>query len=318
MNKKNVYKMMTSEMLETLNKQAELIGDTFSTDVTYEKMRENYVSERKFWNKGGPEPKQTVDLKIEGPYGSIAIRIHYPKKRRGNGSIVYIHGGGFVVGNIDTHSRIMRMLMEETESVVIGVDYHLAPEYKYPKQVEECVFLVEWLRNHAEKYNIDPNDIALAGDSAGANLCLATALYLRDNKKHVSYLRCLLLYYGTYGLTDSKSMRLFGGEYDGLSEEDLKTYRNMYIGGENKDLRYYDCLSNDLTHGIPPCYIACGNLDPLQDDSKLLNDILTYHHQKAVLEKFKGVIHGFLHYTSIVPEAKEAIRNGAKFYRGLN
>lgn len=182
MNKFNAYEMMSAEMLETLKKQKELVGESISTDVAYEKMREDYANERKFWNEDGPEPKETVDLEVEGPYGSIPIRIHYPQKRTGKGSIIYIHGGGFVVGSLDTHSKIMRKLMEETESVVIGIDYHLAPEHTYPTQVEECTFIVEWLKSHAEKYDIDPNDIALAGDSAGANLCLNTALYLRDKK----------------------------------------------------------------------------------------------------------------------------------------
>ncbi|TQR15598.1 acetyl esterase [Psychrobacillus soli] len=317
MNKFDALKMMTPEMIATLKKQNELVEDAFSTNVTYEKMRENYNNERKFWNEGGPEPKKSVDLELEGPYGTIGIRIHYPQKRTGKGSIVYIHGGGFVVGNLDTHSRIMRILMEETESVVIGIDYHLAPEYKYPTQVEECAFLVEWLRSNAEEYDLDKNDISLAGDSGGANLSLATALYLRDKKDDVTYLRSLLLYYGAFGLTDSRSRRIFGGDYDGLGREDLKAYSKMYIEDDNVDLRYFDCFSNDLTKGVPPCYIAYGDLDPLQDDSILLYDILTYNNGKAELEEFKGVIHAFLHHSRILPEAKEAIKNGANFYKSL-
>lgn len=316
-NKYNAYKLMSPKMLETLTKQNELVKDAFSTDVTFDEMRENYVKERKFWNEGGPEPKKTIEIELEGPYGSIPIRFHYPKRRTGKAAIVYIHGGGFVVGNLNTHSKIMRLLMEETESVVIGIDYHLAPEYKYPTQVEECAFFVEWLRNHAEEYDLDRNDIVLAGDSGGANLSLATSLYLRDKKKDVTYIRCLLLYYGAFGLTDSKSMRLFGGEYDGLSRKDLMTYTKMYIGDEHADLRYFDCFSNDLTKGMPPCYIAYGDLDPLQDDSKLLYEILTYNNIKAEIEEFKGVIHAFLHHSRILPESIEAIQHGANFYKSL-
>ncbi|WP_253724460.1 acetyl esterase [Sporosarcina sp. HYO08] len=317
MNKLDAYKMMTPKMREVLKKQAELVGDAFSTDVTYEEMRDNYTKERKYWNAGGPEPQRTVNVEVEGPHGTFATRIHYPKKRTGKGAIVFIHGGGFTVGNLDTHSKVMRLLMEEAESVVIGIDYHLAPEYQYPVQVEECAFLVEWLRSRAEQYEIDPNDIALAGDSAGANLSLATVLYLRDQQKDISSIRALLLYYGTYGLTDSTSFRLLGGDYDGLRREDLNAYLKMYIGGENGDLRYFDCVSNDLTEGIPPCYIACGEVDPLRDDSRLLYEMLTHYEQKAVLEEFKGMIHAFLHYSCMLPEATEAIRNGANFYKSL-
>jgi acetyl esterase len=316
-NKYNAYEMMTPKMLDTLTKQNELVKNAFTTDVTFEEMRKNYNMERKFWNEGGPEPEKTIDIEIEGQYGPIAIRFHYPVRRTGKGAIVYIHGGGFVVGNLDTHSKIMRLIMEETEAVVIGIDYHLAPEYKYPTQVEECAFLVEWLRSYSGEYDIDGNDIALAGDSGGANLALAASLYLRDKKKDVSNIRCLLLYYGAYGLTDSKSMRLFGGDYDGLSRKDLKTYTKMYIGSENKDIRYFDCFSNDLTKGVPPCYIAYGDLDPLQDDSKLLYEILTYNNLKAELGEFKGVIHAFLHHSRILPESIEAIQQGANFYKSI-
>lgn len=315
MNKTDAYKLMTPDVVETLKIQNELVKGAFSTDVTYEKMRENYINERKYWNEGGPEPEKTVDVGLEGPHGTITIRFHYPKNRTGKGSIIYIHGGGFVVGNLDTHSKIMRLLMEESEAVVIGIDYHLAPEYKYPVQVEECAFIVEWLRNHAEEYDIDPNDIAIAGDSGGANLSLATALFLRDTKNEVAYLRCLLLYYGSFGLTDSISMRLFGGEYDGLYRKDLMAYRKMYIGVDSADLRYHDCFSNDLSHDVPPCYIAYGDLDPLQDDSKLLYDILKNNNEKVVLDEFNGVIHAFLHHSRTLPEAAVALTNGANFYK---
>lgn len=316
-NKLDAYKLMTPEMREVLKKQAELVDDAFSTDVTTEEMRDNYSKERTYWNEGGPEPQQTVTIEVEGPHGALAVRFHYPKKRTRKGAIVFIHGGGFTVGNLDTHSKTMRILMKKTEAVVIGIDYHLAPEYQYPVQVEECAFLVEWLRSHAEQYDIDPNDIALAGDSAGANLSLATALYLRDQQKDISSIRALLLYYGTYGLTDSVSFRLLGGDYDGLGREDVNAYLKMYIGDKNVDLRYFDCFSNDLTEGIPPCYIACGEVDPLLDDSKLLYKILTHHKQRAVFEEFKGMIHAFLHHSCMLPEAKVAIQNGANFYKSL-
>lgn len=91
----------------------------------------------------------------------------------------------------------------------------------------------------------------------------------------------------------------------------------MYIGDENADLRYFDCFSNNLTKGVPPCYIAYGDLDPLQDDSKLLYDILTYHNVKAELEEFKGVVHAFLHHSRILQESIDAIQHGGNFYKSL-
>lgn len=315
MNKLNAVALMSPPMLETFNKQNELMKDAFTTDITFEEMRDNYMKERKYWNEGGPVPEKIINEDIHGPHGVLDIRLHYPRKRAGKGAIVYIHGGGFVVGNLDTHSKIMRILMEETGSVVIGINYHLAPEHKYPVQVEECAFILDWLRQNADEFDIDEDNIAIAGDSGGANLALATALYLRDQKKDISFIRCLLLYYGGFGLTDSPSRRLYGGTYDGLSQKDLETYSNFYLGDHHSDLRYFDCFANDLTKEVPPCYIACGQLDPLLDDSTLLYDILVSNKIKAEYDEFSGVIHAFLHFSRSLPAAMQAIQNGAKFYR---
>lgn len=317
MNKKDINKHITAEMVQVLQIQQELADGFEKSDDPIESMRRNYNLERAYWNDGGPEAKKTIDLELEGPYGALPIRLHYPLHRKEKGIILYIHGGGFMVGNLDTHSRIMRNIMELSGSVVVGIDYHLAPEYQYPVQLEECAFLVKHLRENSEEYDIDANDIVFAGDSAGANLALATTLYLRDRLPDIHFIRALLLYYGTFGLKDSRSMRLYGGDYDGLSQSQLQEYQQMYLGKQINEIHYSDCFDHNLATDIPPCYIACGEIDPLFDDSQLLFDILVENGMKAELQCFNGVTHSFLHFSKIMPEAIIAIEQGIAFYRSL-
>jgi acetyl esterase len=319
----DVLARVTNEMRAVLAKQAELAGDAFATDVTVEEMRRRYALERSFWNEGGPVMARTVDDVVPGPSGDIRIRLHHPV---GSGdqpgtdhppALVYVHGGGFVVGNLDTHDRIMRTLAERTGAVVVGVDYSLSPEAKFPLAVQECAAVVEHLARHGEALGLDPHHLSMAGDSGGANLCLATALYLRDGVPAGPRLESLILYYGMFGLRDSVSQRLFGGEWDGMSRADLDHYLACYTNGpQDLESPYLDCLGADLSHGVPPCYIAASALDPLRDDSLALAALLEAAGVPYRLRTFDGVLHGFLHHSRLLPEALEALADGADFHRG--
>ena len=345
----DVLARVTDEMRAVLAKQAELAGDAFATDVTVEEMRRRYALERSFWNEGGPVMARTVDDVVPGPSGDIKVRFHHPVDADGPRpadhppadnrpadhppaddrpadhrpaddppALVYVHGGGFVVGNLDTHDRIMRTLAERTGAVVVGVDYSLSPEAKFPLAVQECAAVVEHLARHGEALGLDPQHLSMAGDSGGANLCLATALYLRDGVPAGPRLESLILYYGMFGLRDSVSQRLFGGEWDGMSRADLDHYLTCYTNGpQDLESPYLDCLGADLSHGVPPCYVAASALDPLRDDSLALAALLEAAGVPYRLRTFDGVLHGFLHHSRLLPEALEALADGADFHRGV-
>jgi len=281
-------------------------------------MRRRYAQERAFWNEGGPVMVETVDGVVPGPSGNIRIRTHRPSATGTPTCIVYVHGGGFVVGNLDTHDRIMRTLAERTGAVVVGVDYSLSPEAKFPTAVHECAAVVQHLRTQGAAFGIDGDQISMAGDSGGANLCLATTLFLRDEVLDGPVIRCLILYYGLFGLRDSASQRLHGGEWDGMSRADLEYYSRCYTTGpQDLESPYLDCLSADLDQRIPPCYVAASSLDPLRDDSLALAALLEEAGVPHRLRVFDGVLHGFLHHSRMLPEAREALAGGAAFYRGV-
>lgn len=326
MNKLDVLAKINPQMKAVLAKEDELAGDANDTSVGFEQMRENYVAGRAFWAEGGPVMADTYDSDVAGPYGDIPVRFYYPTqdtvracgaKEPAVPAIIYVHGGGFVLGNLDTHDRVCRVVADKTGSVVVAVDYRLSPEAKFPCAVEEVAAVARYLHKQGEVHGIDGGCLSFAGDSGGAHLSLAATLYLREECGDASYVKCLMLYYGWFGLKDSASMRLLGGPWDGLTEEDWHYYRTMYANdiAELEVSPYANLFLNDLTHDMPACYIAAAELDPLRDDSAALATILEEHGVPCRYEVFEGVIHAFLHYTKMLDEANDALSHGATFYR---
>lgn len=326
MNKIDVLAQINPQMKSILDKENELSGDTTDTSMGFELMRKNYIEGRKFWTQGGPLMAKTQDTVIEGPYGAIPLRFYYPTEKAYSAKVdqksempalVYVHGGGFCLGNIETHDRICRVLSNFSDSVVVSVDYRLAPEAKFPVQVEEVSYVISYIHEHDYEYGVDGQRMGMAGDSGGAHLNLAATLYLRAKQKDTSYIKCLLLYYGWYGLRDSSSMRLFGGPWDGLTEEDWNYYLELYTNDlrEVETSPFINLFLNDLSHGMPACYIAAAEFDPLIDDSKTLAAICKQYHIPYKFEIFMGTIHAFLHYTRVLNEANEALKHGATFFK---
>lgn len=326
MNKIDVLSLVNSQMKAVLAKEETLAGDANDTSVGFEVMRENYVLGRQYWVSGGPKMVASFDEKIDGPYGQIPVRFYYPTKDALAGkeagetktpAIVYVHGGGWVLGNLDTHDRICRVLANKSEAVVVAVDYQLSPEAKFPVAVHEVAAVSEYLHDNCATYGIDGDRMGMAGDSGGAHLNLAATLYLRQEKGGAEYIKALLLYYGWFGLSDSASQRLLGGPWDGLTREDFKFYKELYAGSELnlEEEPYVNLFLNDLTHDMPACYIAGAEFDPLRDDSYCLAAILEEANLPFEYEEFEGVIHAFLHYTKGLDAANDALEHGATFFR---
>ncbi|CAF1468078.1 unnamed protein product, partial [Adineta ricciae] len=147
------------------------------------------------WTEGGPV-MQRIEEKHVGTY-STRIRLYYPNHDQACPTLIYIHGGGYIIFSLDTHDRLMREYASRANVVVIGVDYSLSPEVKYPRAIYEIVSVIQWLREqNATDLSIDVNRMAIGGDSAGANLSVATNLRLRALNEPV--LVAQLLNYGVY------------------------------------------------------------------------------------------------------------------------
>ena len=226
--------------------------------------------------------KQQSDLIIDGPGGALPLRIHYPRADHPLPTLIFLHGGGWVLGNLDTHDRIMRQLAADSGFAIAGVDYRLAPEHRFPAANEDSLAAVEWIAENGADLGLDTARLAIGGDSAGAALSLSTLMTLRDQGRDI--LNAGLLYYGAFGLRDSRSRRLYGGEEDGLSRENLAFFRKSLLGpGRPPDDWRLNMLDRPVA-GLPPLFIGPIEMDPLRDDSDALSELCVdaaVDHQEA-------------------------------------
>ena len=311
----DVLPLLTAPMREVLRVQAAQATAPGSVDAHPAEQRARYSAERAHWNEGGPTMAHTTDEVVAGPQGPFGLRWYHPGGAA-DSVLIFVHGGGWVVGGVDTHDRIMRTLAASSGSVVVGVDYALSPEAKFPQAVHECAAAGRHVAERAAEHGVTGGGISFAGDSGGANLALAATLLLRDHGGPP--VESLLLYYGLYGLRDSRSQRRLGNEWDGLTQEDLAFYLDAYAQS-SADLSdpYLNVLGADLGWGIPPTFLLAATLDPLLDDTLALADALTENGVPHVLSQVDGVLHGFLHYSRMLPEAQDALDEGAAFHRSV-
>lgn len=306
------------EHVETWKKTNPMRGSWTSAEGI-EEYRQWYIEERSWWNEGGPQMEKTDDIWIPGgPHGQINVRLHYPKVRENMPIIVFNHGGGYVCGNNDTHSRIMRILADKSGCCVIGVNYKLAPEARFPSQIEENVAVVRYFHEHGAEYGLDGNDISLCGDSGGSVISFGTTLWLRNEYNETDYITAQLLYYAVSGVKDGPSIRLWGNEFDELVFDRPvmahNNYDKSFIDEDQLDSPYYDMLmNNDLSWGIPATFIACGEADPLLDGCVCLYEMLQEKGHTVKLSTYPGIMHAFLHYSRMLDMVYDSLQEAADF-----
>lgn len=283
--------------------------DDGRTDLSPAEMRARVEAERAWWNADRPELAEIVETTMPGPNGPVPVRLLYPNTLDPVPAIVYLHGGGWVVGSLETHGRAMHYLALQSGACVVGVDYSLAPEAKFPSAIEEIVAVTRHCHAAAEQYRICPARMAIAGDSAGGNLAIAAALRLRETQPDL--LKALGLIYPVTGTDfETESYRTLG-EF-GLNRAGMEAYFEMYLRGPED---YRDPLAvpmlADLA-GLPPSYVYAAGLDVLRDDSVGLDRRLREAGVPGHLEIFEGVPHAFLSLTRTVPAAHKLIRACAR------
>lgn len=313
-NKANILSRVSPEMKKVMDFEERQRKDRIRSGEENLTDREAYEASRSFFNEGGPVMERVEEIFVDYEGRRISCTLYDPVNRPHNKAILFIHGGGFVVGSPKTHDGIQRRLAHLTKAVVLSMDYSLAPEVKFPVQIYECAAVLQHLKDHGARYGIDSGNISLAGDSAGAYLSLDTAVYLRD-RGETDAIRSLLLFYGSYGLQDSRSMRLYGNEYDGLTLSALHSYSTLFCDEKDREHPLRNLFLSDLTYGLPPAFILSCTLDPLADDSSLLYEILKEHDLQAEYVEYDGVLHGFLHYSRMMKDSEKAIRDAVSFYQ---
>ncbi|MYE58816.1 MAG: alpha/beta hydrolase fold domain-containing protein [Alphaproteobacteria bacterium] len=162
-------------------------------DASAEDIRAAYDASSVYWNANPPPLASVVNLALAGPHGELRVRVYRPRDDGALPGLLYLHGGGFMLGSVESHDTLCRLLAKEAEAAVVSVDYRLAPEHRFPVPVEECIFACDWLAEHGAEIGVDAARLAVGGDSAGANLALAVL----DRRREA--LRTALLFYGCYG-----------------------------------------------------------------------------------------------------------------------
>ena len=302
------------QMRRALEKQKSLIPEWPQPEAaSIARMRSLYDKERRFWNAEAPQMPRVRNVTVPGPWREIPLRFYYPSSLRPLPVVIYLHGGGWILGSLDTHDKIMRLLALKTGVCVLGIEYCLAPERKFPDALEEVKEVIRLLTVEGDSYGLDPRALALAGDSAGANLCLAACIETRAAGSDA--IKGAALFYGAYGLKDSPSRRRYCGSDAGMSEADLDFYRACLLRdpGDAADPRL-DIFRADLK-GLPPLFLAAAEIDPVRDDSTLLAEFLAAVQVPHELKVYPGVRHGFLHLSRMLDLAVNAIDDGAAWLR---
>lgn len=242
----------------------------------------------------GIELASVADRTIDGPGGELAVRIYDPDSEpdASRPLILYFHGGGWVVGSVETHDTPCRKLAAETGYPVASVDYRLAPEHPFPEPLLDCYAALEWAADEAAGLPADPDRIVLAGDSAGGNLAAATALFARDRGgPDVAYQ--LLIYPATGDVTATDAYEENDEGYV-LTADEVAWFRDHYLPDavDRGNVYAVPRRAHDLS-GLPPATVVTAGFDPLRDDGALYADRLEACGVPATLRNYDDVIHGF-------------------------
>lgn len=258
---------------------------------------------------GGEQPPihKSEDRAIDGPNGAIPLRIYTPRESAEALPVLMdFHGGGWVIGDLDTHDNMCRSLANDADVIVVAVDYRLAPEHKFPAGINDCIAATEWVHNNAADIGANPDKLAVTGDSAGGNMAAVVAQQLKNK---VAFQ--MLLYPATdFGDNAYASREKFGtGEYF-LSADDM-----AWFGGHltDKPEALLDPMGSPLAAaslaGLPPALTVTAGFDPLVDEGKAYADALAAAGVPSEYKCYEGTIHGFLSF----PGALDAGRDGLAF-----
>lgn len=299
-----------SEMQSMLsNRQASVV------DVTKQPLAESrrlFVESTRVWNRNPPPMREERELILAG---RLRAKLWVPEGEAAERAFLYFHGGGWTFGSPETHEKIARSVAKEAGVAVCSVDYRLAPEHPFPAAHHDALAAIEASLGGELGFAVQPAGLALAGDSAGANLCLSAMIARRDTGE--APLATALLFCGGY-LPDfsSWSQQTFGatGDYGMPMERADWFYRN-WLGGtpENPPPLAFPLLAE--VHGLPSLYLVAAGADPMLDETLRLAEKLAHAGSPFELHHVPGVVHGFLQMTEFLGAARETVSCAGRYLR---
>jgi acetyl esterase/lipase len=268
---------------------------------------------RELFNAGrkvlAPEPMPVADsreMTIPGPGGPIPARLYRSAATGILPVLVFFHGGGWVVGDIESHDTVCRHLANRADCAVVSVDYRLAPEHKFPAAVEDCFAATAWVAGNAAALGVDPGRVAVGGDSAGGNLAAVVSLIARDNRS--PRISCqLLIYPAMDAAMRHDSIARFAEDYV-LTRATMRWFYEQYLraADDAADWRASPLLARDLS-GLPPAFVLTAGYDPLSDEGDAYAARLAGAGVPVTHRRFPGQVHGFAMNGKIIRTADTAL-----------
>ncbi|MEL6829029.1 MAG: alpha/beta hydrolase [Pseudomonadota bacterium] len=279
-------------------------------------LRQSFFKATRAVERDVPDMTEISNLVVEGAAGPIKARLYVPRAAgiAPAPAIVFFHGGGFVLGNLDSHDVICRRLADSARCRVLAIDYRLAPEHKFPAAHEDAFASWQWITDHADILGFDPDRLAVAGDSAGGNL--AAFLCQETKRKGITMPAFQLLCYPLVQFADMRDNKLSfqeGGFF--ISPAMFDYFRDSYIDTpeERMDTRVSPLFAeSEDFHALPPAHVVLCGWDPLRHEGQAYIDKLAAHGVPVTLRQHPGMVHGFMNLTGISVPARDAIHEAGR------
>jgi len=277
--------------------------------LSADKARALYLERRHFTQPSPPEIGHVQDLQANGPNGSIPLRLYRPLATPHAAVLpvlVFYHGGGWVMGDLDTHDTLCRELANLAGCAVVAVGYRLGPEHRFPAAVTDCIAAARWVHDHAGELKLDGSRLAVGGDSAGGNLAAVVAIDARD--RGFPRIAFQLLIYPATDMHCTAPSHVENGQGYLLTRETIDYFVGHYIAdpAQYGDWRASPLLCPDLSN-LPPALVLTAGFDPLRDEGAAYAKRLTDCANRAAYVLFPRQIHGFVTMGKLIDEAGTAI-----------
>ena len=288
--------------------------------LTAPEARAYYAQARFATNPEPPELARVAPLSIPAPHGTIPARIYVPKELRANDglspALVFFHGGGWVIGDLDSHDVVCRQLADAGALIVISVDYRLAPEHKFPAAADDAIAATGWIAANAGALGIDAARLSIGGDSAGGNLAAVVALAARDAGGPAIAGHVLIYPATDFAMTHGSHSELETSVL--LTHSVIRWFRDHYLNGaaDIHDWRASPARATSLA-GLPPAYVLTAGADPLRDEGDGYAARLKQAGVPVSYKHFPGQFHGFFTMGKLLPQANVAVGEIGAWLKGL-
>jgi acetyl esterase len=284
-------------------------------NLSFPEMRRACEQVRAPWAAGGPVMSQITERAVATPVGNVRVRIHNPSVRAEKPALIYMHGGGWTTFSIDTHDRLMREYAARGDIVVLGVDYALSPEVKFPVAQQQITAVANWARQHSAELGIHRDRIALGGDSAGGNLAITSALRLRDEGDAEAVHAIVTNYAVTDIYSTPEALQRYGYEGYMLGADEMVKFWENYLRGPEDAKNPLVCPVHADLRGLPPVFMVIPECDILTEQNWRLARQLEQAGVRVTPSFYKGASHSFLEAISISAISNRAIDDTAQWLR---